>query len=259
MPDKIHVIGTSSGYDSRIIVKAVQELTKEYGTGWLGETYFIECGGEGTGFKEVMKALKIKDYVIWQPDYTFEYFSNHSDRYNGLCAYPLNQWYDYYVKNWDEEDIQYISGFGGNVADAMRSYPKPTIEKRLRLYFQNQYYYQLAAFKQPKYSFHPFWSWRYIKATCGIKHKEVRTSRFLSKMFVPECEHIPRMTILGDVKGLGYLTINPGVIKQLPDWYMSTDYGKKYPETPSKNIEYNKWWLQFCIASYTEKHKIEIK
>jgi hypothetical protein len=240
-----------------MVAKALQELLKEYGDGWFGDTYFVECGGEGTGFKEVMETLGFKNYVIWEPDYPFEYFNNHSDRYNGLCAYPLNQWYDYYQR-WNDEDIQYISGYGGNVADAMRSYPKPTIEKRLRLYFRNQYYYQLAAFKEPKDSIHPFWSWRYIKAVCGIKHKEKRTSVFLSKVFVPECNHIRRMTILGDVKGLGYLTIKPGVIKQLHDWYMSTDYGKRYPETPSKNIEYNKWWLQFCIAKYAEKNNISI-
>jgi len=253
--NKIHVIGTSSGYDSRMIAKAVQELTKEHGTGWLGETYFVECGGESLGFKEVMKALGFKNYIIWEPDYDFSHFREIHNKFNGLCAYPINQWYDFYVKNWNEEEIQYISGFGGNVADAMRSHPRPTIETRLRLYFQNQYMYQLAAFKQPEYSFHPFWSWRYIKATCGMQHKEKRTSRFLSRMFVPECEHIPRMTILGDVKGLGYLTLKEKVVKELYDWYICTDYGRMNNMHPSSQIEYNRWWLQFCIADYIESRK----
>ena len=260
IPEKIHVIGGSSGYDSRMIAKAIQELRKQHGSDWFGETYFVECGGEHEGFLSIMKALKYENncLIVWRPNYTFEYFANHSNRYNGLCAYPVNQWYDFYVKNWNEDDIQYISGYGGNVADAMRSYPRPTIQERLRLYFTNQYYYQISAFKQPKYSFHPFWSWRYIKAVCGIEHNEKRTAVFLSKLFVAECNRIKRMTILGDVKGLGYLTLREQVIRELYAWYLSTEYGKKNPAKSSSQIEYNKWWLQFCIASYAEANNIGI-
>ena len=34
MPNKIHLIGASSGYDSRLIAKAVQEITQKHGPDW---------------------------------------------------------------------------------------------------------------------------------------------------------------------------------------------------------------------------------
>ena len=266
MPGKIHVIGASSGYDSRMIAKAIQELTRYHGTGWLGETYFVECAGEPEGFTEIMKALKFKNYIIWMPDYSFEFFENHSDRYNGLCAYPMNLWYDFYLKNWKEEDIQYISGYGGNVADVINSRSpymadikhRHKLKGRLSMYFQNQYYYQISAFKQPKYSLHPFWSWRYIRAVSGVNHDVARTSVLLANTFIPECNHVKRMKILGEVTNNGHRTVNRHVVKQLHDWYRETLTGKRYPCDPSNKIEYNKWWLMFCIAKYAEKNKIQI-
>ena len=266
MPDKIHVIGASSGYDSRLIAKAIQELTRYHGTDWLGETYFVECAGEAEGFTEIMKALKFKNYIIWNSDYSFEFFENHSDRYNGLCAYPMNQWYDFYIKNWNQEDIQYISGYGGNVADVINlrspymANSKHTfnLKGRLNLYFQRQYYYQISAFKQPKYSFHPFWSWRYIRAVSGVNHDLARTSVLLANTFVPECNDVKRMHILKEVTDNGHRTISRHVVRKLHNWYRETPYGKCYPCDPSNKIEYNKWWLMFCIASYAEKNNISI-
>jgi hypothetical protein len=265
MHDKIHVIGASSGYDSRLIAKEVQELKAAH-PGWMGETYFVECAGEPEGFKAIMKALNFKNYVIWESDYNTAFFENHSDRYNGLCAYPMNQWYDFYMKNWNEDDIQYISGYGGNVADAMNlnslymgiKKKKRTLKGRLIMYFRKQYDYQIAAFKQPKYSFHPFWSWRYIRATSGVDHSVIRTSVLMADTFAPECSHVKRMKILKEVTKNGHRTIKPGVMRELHDWYRSTPYGKKYPCIPSNKIEYNKWWLQFCIAKYEEAHNISI-
>ncbi len=265
MHDKIHVIGASSGYDSRLIAKAVQELDKEH-PGWLGETHFVECAGEKEGFTEIMKTLGFKNYIVWEPDYDFDFFMNHSDRYNGLCAYPMNQWYDFYVKNWNEEDIQYISGYGGNVADAMNiNSPymgprklKQSLKGRLVMYFRKQYYYQITAFKQPKYSFHPFWSWRYIRATSGVNHLTTRTSVLLADTFVPECNHVKRMRILHEVTWNGHRTVKRKVVKKLHEWYMGTSYGKRSPCIWSNTIEYNTWWLEFCIASYAEKNNLSI-
>ena len=197
--DKIHVIGASSGYDSRIIAKVLQELRKKHGSSWFGETYFVECGGEAVGFKQIMQALGFssKNYVIWEPNYDYGYFMDISKRFNGLCAYPVNQWYDYYASQFNLNDIQYISGYGGNISDAMREnapFLKPvkdglSIKKRLRLFFKWNYDYQLAAFKQPPHSFHPFWSWRYITAVAGFDFKENIT--FKEKTTSLECSKKP--------------------------------------------------------------------
>ena len=267
MPNKIHVIGASSGYDSRLIAKAVQELTKQHGTGWLGETYFVECAGEAEGFTEIMKTLGWQDRtIIWEPDFTFEYFENHSDRFNGLCAYPMNQWYDFYLKNWNENDIQYISGYGGNVADVINPNSpymadrkhRHRLRGKLAMYFKHQYFYQISAFRQPKHSFHPFWSWRYIRSVTGVNHDIPRTSVMLADIFVPECSHVKRMKILGVVSRNGHRTVKRSVVKKLHNWYRETRYGKHHPGKPSNVIEYSKWWLQFCIASYAEKNNTSI-
>lgn len=274
MYDKIHVIGSSSGYDSRMIAKAIKELTEEHGKDWLGETWFVECGGEGNGFKAIMEALEFKNYVIWELDYDFEYFVDVHERFNGLCAYPVNQWYDFYVKQWNEEDIQYISGYGGNIADAMNPtawYMNPvkrgkSIQWILHFYFKQQYYYQLSAFKKPKYSFHPFWSWAYINAASNFKpvlnsngynKSEGRTSKYLSDIFVLECKHIPRNDTDYVIANGGRL-LKKKVVNELYDWYISTNYGRENLIKPTKTIEYNQWWLQFCIASYAEKNNISI-
>jgi len=267
MENKIHVIGASSGYDSRMIAKAIKELMIEHGRDWLGETYFVECAGEAEGFKQIMRTLGWENYIIWIPDYDLDFFKDHHKRYNGLCAYPSNLWYDFYIKNWNEEDIQYISGYGGNVADAMNPNStymgvqklKHTVNGRLIMYFRKNYYYQISAFREPKYSFHPFWSWRYIRATAGVTHKANRTSVLLSNHFVKECKRVKRMAILGEVTQNGHRTVKDKVIKQLDEWYRSTDYGKSHPINPSPNIEYNKWWLQFCIADYVKANNISFR
>ena len=202
--------------------------------------------------------------VIWIPNYDLDFFKDHHNRFNGLCAYPMNQWYDFYVKNWNEEDIQYISGYGGNVADAMNpnspymGFMKHAhkIEGRLIMYFKKNYFYQISAFREPKYSFHPFWSWRYIRATAGCNHKIARTSVLLSSAFVPECKRVKRMRILHEVTQNGHRTVDEKVLNQLGEWYHSTEYGKRFPSAPKETIEYNKWWLQFCIANYVEANNI---
>ena len=265
--DKTHVIGASSGYDSRLIAKAVKELYREHGKDWLGETYFVECSGEAEGFEEIMRTLGWWDRsIVWIPRFDYKFFENHHERYNGLCAYPMNQWYDFYVKNWNEEDIQYISGYGGNVADAMNPnsrYMGPEkrhhgIRGRLMMYFRKQYFYQISAFRQPKYSFHPFWSWKYIQATQGIEIHYDRTSVFLADQFVPECKHVKRMRIEKEVTKNGHRHVNPRTTKKLHDWYMSTKFGRRFHCLPNRKVEYNKWWLMFCIAKYVEANNIGI-
>jgi len=267
--DKIHVIGSSSGYDSRILAKALQELREERGDSWFGETYFVELSGEGRNFEKIMKRLGFDNYIIIEPNYDFEYFKDIHKRFNGLCAYPMNQWYDEYVRRWDEEKIQYISGYGGNVSDAMRltsSYlVKPEKKKRMKLhdrlryYFMHQYYYQISAFKEPKYSFHPFYSWRYINSVAGFEHKGERTAEYLSKHFVPECTNIKRMRILGEVTRNGHRTVKSKELKKMYEWFKSTRYGKISNIKPLATIEYNRWWLEYCIASYVEANNISVR
>jgi hypothetical protein len=216
-----------------------------------------------------MKILGFKNYIVWDTKYDFDYFKDIHKRFNGLCAFPVNQWYDYFVKQWNEDDIQYISGYGGNVSDAMRltspylmdphRKKRMKIWDRLRYYFRHQYYYQISAFREPKYSFHPFWSWRYITAVAGYEHNEGRMAEHLCKHFVPECEHIKRLKILGEVTANGHRTVKPEELRKMYEWFKSTRYGKLSPVQPSDSIEYNKWWLEYCIASYVEANNIDVR
>ena len=105
-PGKLHVIGASSGYDSRIIAKAIQILRKKNGEEWFGYTMFVENGGESEGFLAIMKDLDFLDHAeSWHPKYGVKYFNNMHEKFNGICSYPINQWYDYYVNyGLNEED-----------------------------------------------------------------------------------------------------------------------------------------------------------
>lgn len=54
---KSHCIFTSSGYDSRLLAFIIMSLYKEFGDTWLGNTVFLECNGEPTGFLNAMEAI----------------------------------------------------------------------------------------------------------------------------------------------------------------------------------------------------------
>jgi hypothetical protein len=247
-------------------MKAIQELYCEHGKSWLGDTYFVECAGEAEGFTAIARKLGFQhNMIIWIPDFTFEYFENLHERFNGLCAYPMNQWYDFY-QQWNQEDIQYISGYGGNVADIINPnspYKEADVKKmkckaRLRYYFKHNYFYQISAFREPKYSFHPFWSWRFIRAVSGVRHKYPRNSVLMSELFVPECQHVKRPEILGEVTENGHRTVKQSVINKLYEWYRSTEVGQRHDVEPTQTIQYDKWWLLLCIANYVKANNISI-
>jgi len=62
--DKFHLIGHSSGYDSRLICKAIRELTEENGDKWAGEVLYVENMGEKP-FKEIMEQKRSWSILDW--------------------------------------------------------------------------------------------------------------------------------------------------------------------------------------------------
>ena len=62
-PTKTHVIGHSSGYDSRVISNIIKELGEKHGDAWLGEVIYIETLGEREGFRQIMKEQGLKGIV----------------------------------------------------------------------------------------------------------------------------------------------------------------------------------------------------
>lgn len=267
-PKKVHVIGASSGYDSRIIAKAIQTLRRKNGEEWLGDTLFVENGGEQEGFMAIMEELGFKGKAMsWTPDYTIEYFDDIHQKYNGICSYPVNQWYDYYVRSgFIPSDTQYVTGYGNNeVTEAVRlksKYVRGINKKlppqgRLRQYFKWHYYHQLATFKEFTETIHPFWNFRFIETMAGNDNYPTRLSEVLAKSLVSECNHVKKM-ITRDVTLAGHRTIRKEVVDELYEKYRQTRYGKLYDIKPSQDIYYNDWWLNFCTASYIEANNIEI-
>jgi hypothetical protein len=268
-PDKTHIIGASSGYDSRIIAKAIQILREINGEEWFGETIFIENGGEGEGFYDIMDALGFdKHCYSWEPDYRFEYFKNIHERFNGICSYPVNQWRDYYVDmGYSPEKIQFITGYGANeVTEAVRLKSKyirglnkkVRPKERLRQYFKWHYYHQLAIFRECAETIYPFWDFDFIRTMAGNDTYKVRLSEVLTKKFVSECNHVKKM-VTKDVRAAGHRTVRERVVKQLYEWYRSTAFGKGHPTKPTGNIDYNQWWMDLCTASYIEANRIRIQ
>jgi len=268
VPDRLHIIGASSGYDSRVIAKAIQVLRKKNGEEWFGDTLFVENGGEQEGFMAIMTELGFKGNAMsWNPDYTVEYFNKIHEKYNGICSYPVNQWYDYYVMaGFKPEETQYITGYGNNeVTEAVRlksKYVKGINKKlppqeRLRQYFKWHYYHQLATFKEFTETIHPFWNFKFIEAMAGNDNLPTRLSEILAKKFVSECNHV-RKLITKDVRMAGHRTVDKNVVEQLYKNYRKTRFGERYDVVPSQDIDYNEWWQHLCIASYIEDHNIEI-
>ena len=267
-PEKDHVVGASSGYDSRIIAKAIQTLAKKNGKDWLGHCYYIENGGEGRPFKFIMDRLGVTNYHAWEPKYDVEYFRYVHNGFNGIAGYPVNQWYDYYIRMWPDKirRIQYITGYGANeVTEAVRLKSKylkglkknVSASERLRQYFKWHYYHQLAIFKECAPTMYPFWSFKFIRAMAGNDKYGVRLSELLAKKFVPECNHIPKL-VTKNVRAAGHRTISKDVLDELYKNYTLTEWGKKNPVAPSADINYNNWWMNYCAASYTQAKGIKI-
>ena len=60
---KTHVVGHSSGYDSRVMSQIIKELGEKHGDDWLGDVIYIETLGEKEGFKRIMKEQRLRGIV----------------------------------------------------------------------------------------------------------------------------------------------------------------------------------------------------
>ena len=57
----------------------------------------------------------------------------------------------------------------------------------------------------------------------------------------------------------GHRTVRPEEMGKLYEWFKSTRYGSQSRIRPNPQIEYNRWWLEFCIADYVEKNNIDLR
>lgn len=243
VPDGVE-FACSSGCDSRIILAALIKTGRGF--------YPIECGGEA---REFHKILEVSNEYGISYDPEIKPFS--PDRFNGVVGYPMNQWYDYYMTD------NLITGYGANITDAMRGRskrlqsPKGSLQFKIQWYFEWSYYLALNKFRTRGDLFIPFWSDEFIKAACEYQgwRNTKRMSDELARYVLPKATHIRNLKTK-DVRALGYRTVESGILAELEREYKSTWFGKRFPHTPSNDIDYNPWWGHFNAARLCE-HLIE--
>jgi len=111
IPDRFHIVGCSSGYDSRLIAKAIIQLTEEHGEKWAGQVVFVEVMGEKP-FRDIIKAWGINGIAYnyksppnWYHSHGLQ-FGEFYQKYNGVFAFPFNQWYDAFKDLHEQGKIQ---------------------------------------------------------------------------------------------------------------------------------------------------------
>ena len=102
-PDKTHVILSSSGYDSRMLMWSIRRNLDERGAAWFGDTVFLCSKLEGESFREIVKYLDFDQYAyvigdeIDGCDYYMDSlidFAGAWQRLGGVANIPVNLfWY----------------------------------------------------------------------------------------------------------------------------------------------------------------------
>lgn len=272
-PTKTHVIGHSSGYDSRVISQIIKELGAKHGDAWLGEVIYVETLGEQEGFKRIMKEQGLKGitYNAGVPperyhDYSFN-FKTFYKKFNGVVSFPVNQWYDAY-RDLEEQgvlnssNVQCFTGYGANetqeIAHKKKGFP---------YYFRWHHYLQIQRFKLWGNNWvHPFWDYEVMGALVALpeaKKWKVRIGQVMADTMVPHLKHIPRQTLESLGKN-GTRHADAKLLERVVVDYKNSWYGKQVPAAMCANFtNYYNWWMHYCIASMCEHllengHKIKI-
>lgn len=264
-PDKLHLVGHSSGVDSRLMSKAISELTKKNGKEWAGEVLYVENMGEWKLFNQIKDVMGFKGRAMEQSprilNDTYIDFRTQWEKHNGVVAYPLNQWYDGYKHmNLPSKNVQGFTGYGANETQTKAMYN----HWGYRWYFRWVYHLQLSLFKHWGGDWeHPFLDWNFLHALkYSDARKLVRINVEMSEMFTPELNHIPHVHTK-EVTSMGYRTLPDSVIQRCYREYERSWFGKHFPVNPDPRIIYSKWWYYYNAASWCEQilergHKITI-
>ncbi len=261
-PEKFHLIGHSSGYDSRIISHAIMLLAKKNGKEWLGEILFVENHGECDSFKEIMKIQG------WDKSQYFSYneqvkpelfhagslvFSDFHKKFNGIGSYPVNPFYDAFARMQQRDilpksdEIQYYTGYGSEGITFQSA------NHSLRYYAEWHSNLQLNFFNTIGETIYPFWNFNFMKMVFYYsKTRLSRASELISKTVSPELNHIFKYRT-GDVVDKGYRHIGSSVMDEIWNSYINSWYGKRNSNIKVDNfVNYCNWWGHYCLASMCE-------
>lgn len=262
-PEKFHLVGHSSGYDSRVISQAIFDLFKQHGKEWLGVTLFVENHGEGHLTSEILKkeGWDLKHFYHYgqgvAPDQlhssSFQWLV-YFNKFNGICSYPVNQWYDPYYKMYQDGiipiDAQYYTGYGANeVTEMFAKHNRP-----ISNYLSWHHTLQLGMFKDWGECIHPFWSIDWLMklyAYKDIQHTKPRVNELVTRVISPHLNSIPRWDVPNTTK-MGYKHVGFELMNNLMEFYRNSFYGKMNPIRANNWLEYLEWWGRLCTASLCE-------
>ena len=265
-PEKFHIVGHSSGYDSRLISKAIKLLAEKNGSAWLGDILFVENQGEGVGFKEIMKVQGWNEnqYLCYNEGAkpglhhaSSLVFADYYKKFNGFGTYPVNQWYDSFIRLQEKgilpasEDVQQYTGYGANEVSTHAVRRANSIE----WYARWHHHLQMDLFNTACDTVFPFWDYDYIRKVfyySKLKNNTIPINEIISRVITPELNHIPRIDTVG-VSNLGYRHIDESLMRQIWGDYINSWYGKRNPSVKQNNwLEYLDWWGHYCLASMCE-------
>ncbi len=259
--EKFHLIGHSSGYDSRLINKAIRELTDENGVEWGGRVFYVENMGEKP-FKDILEHLNLDgvayNYDIppgWYHEYAMK-FDQFYQKNNGVFAFPFNQWYDSFKDIHEQglipkDNIQGFTGYGAG--EIMRKALR--MRKGFAWYFAYLYRFQLYLFRHwggPRWE-HPFWDYDVMKALEALPqtYSCQRVAIPMCKHIVHELNHIPDWQTK-HLRRNGYRTVAPELLKNMDNDYKQSWFGQRHPVEYNPDMNYTLWWFCYNAASLCE-------
>lgn len=283
-PNKFHLIPHSSGWDTRVISKAIKELHKEHGDEWLGEIKFFEAHGERDETIELMKLEGwSEDDFIGYSDVSepLEFHAPSFDfktawkRNNGVCGFPVNVWYtplEWFQKKGlvPKSDVQLITGYGANETTQAVWNEGWSLE----WYYWWIYYHALSIFPIRGEMIHPFY--HIDMATTLHKYGLNQLSdfdglngntfsRIVQEQLFPELNQVKKLT-RPEVTKKGFFDLSDRIIKQSIEDYKGSWLGKNFDKKlyAINMVDYDEWWGMWSFASFCEHliskgHKIEVE
>lgn len=257
----VHILGHSSGYDSRLLSHIIKELTIEHGQEWAGKVYYVEVLGEEANFRKIMHAAGLEG-LIYNEGVTPQLKHAHNFRFdifwqkfNGIVSYPVNVWYDAYKYLYGQgvipkSGIQCYTGYG-----ATESMDNALMQWGFAYYYKLLHHLQMQNFRQWGGEWtYPYWQWNVQTAIRGCekwKGSKERLAKLLADQIIPWSKTIPR-TDVKELKQAQYMTIDNNTMKQIEYNYNKSWYGKNVPITLTNKIGYNLWSFHYSVASLCE-------
>jgi len=264
---KFHPIPHSSGYDSRLIAMALNELLLVRGERWLGEVLFYESDGEAKQAKELLGLEGWGDYpfVVYNEGVCSRKYHERSislddvwKRYNGVSPYPQNVWYE--PIEWlqekghipkDDDELQPITGFGSNeIATIFNRF------KSIGYYFSWIYRHAISAFIHKGHWIHPYYDdglLRVLNMNKRPRYRPSSLSKDVIEVMAPSTMNVSNLSIddrNNTVKQLDSTIMNKAVREYSKTWY--GEMVASYVRPPNNLIEYNQFWACYNMAGHCQ-------